>query len=93
MKKLMGISNSFSFKNLSIAILGVLFLFGCSPSVCDCNKAAMKYAMSSENSAGDWLDCAKSYEDEIREYGKKNGLNEVNIYDYGIAYFAEKCDD
>jgi hypothetical protein len=84
-----------------IYILAVLFAFGwiidktgiTKPSVCDCNKAAMKYVMNSSNSAGNWLDCAKSYEKEIRNYGKRNGFNEVNIYDEGIAYFADKCDE
>jgi hypothetical protein len=62
------------------------------PSICDCNKVSMR-ELYKNGGSGKWSDCVKSYEKEIREFGRKNGQNYVNIYDEGHIYFSQNCNE
>lgn len=63
------------------------------PSICECNKISMRELYKNDGGGGKWSDCVKSYEKEIREYGRKNGQNYVNIYDEGHIYFSQNCNE
>ena len=84
------IKNPKIFWPIAIVLLIFWYKFLFKPSVCECNKAAMDYVYKGKGSEK-WTECAKSYESEIREYGKRNGQEYVNIYDEGIGYFSENC--
>jgi hypothetical protein len=78
---------------LFLMVLGSIFKVSGvgKPSICDCEKISLKELNGTPT--GKWYDCVKSYEKEIREYGRNNGQNYVNIVDEGHLYFNQNCND
>jgi len=74
--------------SIFIVLVGNTFEIG-KPSICDCSQISQDAILKNDNSG--WYDCVKSYENEIREYGKSNGLNYVDVFDEGHLYFNQKC--
>jgi hypothetical protein len=61
-------------------------------SVCECNYAAKRHVWYNDDGNGKWQKCCESYRYEIENYGhEKIGEFDVDIYDFGIGYFADEC--
>jgi len=88
-------------KSVQILIISILFIVFVpiytllvidKISVCECANAANRYVWHNDDGNGKWQKCCESYQYEIENYGyEKIGDFDVDIYDFGIGYFADEC--